>query len=510
MKKMLARLVALGSVITMLAGCSGSSAPAESPAPENNTPAASGEAVDGWLPIGTPESPVTVKIMVKDVLPTEENVIAMCAAIEEKMASHGQYVKLEYQEPPSGSYATALPLAVRTGEVDADLIYFQGGGDLAISQEGLLEDLTPYIEASTYVKSAMFPLNQARMENYPYLLWLSPPRTASPVMRKDWAEQLENYPKVLEDPTVENYTALFTEMKDKGLVQYAWTLDDSTNLGEGNLRRINSMFNQAFGVETTLVKQDGKWVFARTTEAEKNKLAYYAELYAAGLLDPEYLTNTWDVMEQKFYEGNAGIAAGTAGGVIQIYNDKMSAVNNTELVVLPPAKGVAQGYSATDVNKEDRGIAIHVDSEVKDAAFAILEFMASPEGRVIDLCGIEGIHHNIEDGQLVFTDKRPEWWPRFWETANNFPTEPALAQPLFSEAAQTSLDFANQYFKEDVMVIIPEELAPQWDAMKVLYDEYSADIVRGIKPIDAFDEFVQKWNAAGGDAFAEYLATQLD
>lgn len=58
-------------------------------------------------------------------------------------------------------------------------------------------------------------------------------------------------------------------------------------------------------------------------------------------------------------------------------------------------------------------------------------------------------------------------------------------------------------------MLIPEELAPQWDAMKSLYDEYSADIIRGTKPISAFDEFVTKWNQAGGDKFAEYLKEKL-
>ena len=45
--------------------------------------------------------------------------------------------------------------------------------------------------------------------------------------------------------------------------------------------------------------------------------------------------------------------------------------------------------------------------------------------------------------------------------------------------------------------------------MKLLYDEYSADFVRGVKPLSEFDDFVAEWNAAGGDAFSEYLAGVL-
>lgn len=520
MKKRIAWLLVLVVALSVMAGCGGGTAPASSAADQNTTsaaPSSTSEDVapaanvdsDGWPAIGSADAPVPVKIVIKDVLPTEEDVIAMAETIETKMASHGQYVDLEFIEPPAGTYGEALPLAVRTGEMEADIIYFQGG-DLVIAQEGLLEDLTPYIQNSTYIKELMSPANATRTENYPYLLWLAPARVQIPVMRADWASQLESYEKLLADPTVDNYYNLFKEMKDKGLVEFAITADDANNQGEGNMTRLNSIFNQAFGVTATIVQQDGKWVFSRATQAEKDKLEFYAKLYAEGLLDPEYLTNTWDVLEQKFYEGRAGIIAGGVGATTQIYANKMSSTQGTDLVVLPPAKGVGFAYRAIDVTREDRGLAINIDSQNKDAAWAVLEFMASPEGRIIDKCGIEGKHHNIENGQIVFTEAFPEWWSRFWETTNNFASDPPLAQPIYVESAQASLDMANQYYAEDVNVLIPDELAPQWDAMKTLYDEYSADVIRGIQPISSFDQFVQDWNAAGGDAFSEYLATVLN
>lgn len=506
MKKSIALLLAMTMAATAFTGCGSSANTASGTASEpQSAPTGSGP----WPEIGSKDAPVTVKVLIKDVLPTEEDVIAMCDVVEKKMADHGQYIDLQFVEPPAGSYATALPLAMRTGDIDADIIYFQGGGDLAISQEGLLEDLTSYIEGSTYVKDLMLPVNEARMKNYPYLLWLAPARTYVPVMRKDLTEKLDSYDALVKDPTIDNYHALFTEMKAKGLVQYAITADDSNNAGEGNMRRLNAFFNQAFGVSATLVKENGRWAFSRATEAEKKKLEFYATLYKEGLLDPEYLTNTWDVLEQKFYEGKAGIISGTIGDVVQIYNNKMSSTTGSDLVVLPPAKGVAQGFQAVDVTKEERGFGINIDSKNKAAAWAFLEFMASPEGRIIDKCGIEGKHYNVENGKIVFTVKYPEWWSRIWVTTNKFDPEPPLARPVYTEAAQSSLDLANQYYVEDVNVLIPEELAPQWDAMKSLYDEYSADIIRGTKPISAFDEFVTKWNQAGGDKFAEYLKEKL-
>lgn len=500
MKKTLALLMATAMTASTLAGCGGSTKTEETKAAAaENGAAASSE----WPAIGTADKPVTVKIMIKDVFPDEEDVVLLRDAIVEKMGGHGQYVDLQFVEPPAGSYSTAVPIAMMNGDIDADLVYFQGG-DLALSQQGLLEDLNPYVEKSTFIKSIMTDVNKKRMENYPYLMWLAPSRIQIPAMRKDWAEQLDSYKVLIEDPTVDNYYNMFKEMKEKGLVEYAMTADGST-------ARFDSMFNQAFGVTGTIVKEDGKWIFSKSSKAEKAKLEFYAKLFKEGLLDPAYQTDTWDVMEQKFYEGKTGIIAGTLPSV-QIYDNKMRSANGeaAELVILPPAKGVAQGYRAEDVTKEERGFAMNVDSENKDAAWAVLEFMASPEGRILDKVGIEGKHYNIENEKIVFTDKWPEWWARVWDTTNNFnPENPALEKPVLTTVGQSALDSLNKYLIQDVNILVPEEMTPQWDAMTGYYNEYSSDIIRGVKTSDAFDEMVTKWNEAGGTDFESVLVEKL-
>lgn len=459
-----------------------------------------------WAPIGAEGAPVTVKIMVKDVFPDEEDVQLLVAAIEEKMAAHGQYIDLQFVDPPAGGYATAVPLAMMNGDLDADIVYFQGG-DLAISQQGLLEDLTEYVASSTYIPGLMTEVNKTRMANYPYLIWLAPSRIQIPAIRGDYAAQLDSFEALMADPTIDNYYAMFKEMMDKGLVEHVFTFDSPSTV----LQRIDTIFNQAFGVTSTVMNVDGKWVFGRATEAEKEKLAFYAKLYAEGIIDPEFVTDTWDTMEQKFYDGKTGIIAGTLSSM-QIYDRKMQSVNGPEsqLIILPPAKGVSQGYRAEDVTKEERGFALNVDSKNKEAAWAVLDFMASPEGRILDKVGIEGKHYNIEDNKIVFTDVWGEWWARFWDTTNNFnPENPSLAQSVLTEVGQSAADYLAKYTVQDINILIPEELSPQWDAMINLYNEYATDVIRGQNTADNFGEFVNKWNQAGGNAFESELAEKL-
>ena len=185
---------------------------------------------------------MTVKVVVKDVFPDEEDVIALCAAINEKMAAQGKYVNVVFAEPPASGYASAMPLAVMNGEVDADIIYFQGG-DKPLADQGLLEDLTPYIAGSTYVKQLMDESNVAKMESYPYLLWLAPPRVSTPVVRTDWLEGVSSYETLVADPTPDNYFAFFKELKEVNGAKYAFTM-------YGDLQKLDAFFNHAFGVTT--------------------------------------------------------------------------------------------------------------------------------------------------------------------------------------------------------------------------------------------------------------------
>jgi len=452
--------------------------------------------------IGEPGKPVTVTYLCKDVDPITdaEQLGLLEKAIEEGMAKQGTYIDVVILSAPTGSYATVVPIAYRTGQINPDLIYFQGN-DQPLAQEGLLEDLTPYVEKSVNVKAIMGDHTKAAMKNYPYLMWLAPARVQIPVMRSDWFAKLKSGKALLENPTVDNYYAFFKEIKESGMAKWAITTD-------GGILKLDSVFNHAFGLTATIVKENSTWVYSNATQASRDKLAFYAKLYKEGLLDNEYVTKTWETMEQSFYEGSAAFVSGTAGDVVNVYNNKMKETQGVDLFVLPPAKGVSQAYQSIDVTKESRGFAINSDSKVKDAAWALLEYMAGPEGRKLDKLGLEGIHYNVEGGKYVLTKQFPSWWAKFWPTMNGLDTSTVVGEVL-SQPAIDSLDAAAKYFAADTNVLLPEDLLPAKDAMDKLYREYSTDIIRGVRPISDFDEFVAKWNAAGGTKISEYLATVL-
>ena len=500
----------LALMILVLSACAGMGGapqqePAPAPTPQQQAPAAADPAApaeaatDG---IGSPDAPVHVTVLFRD--PVDEEA-AIIRAIEEGMARQGNFVTIEFLEPPAGNYNEVVPIAFRTGTINPDILWFQAG-HLPLGQEGLFEDLTPYIANSYHVRTMLEPHSIARLESFPYMLFLAPIRIQVPVIRTDWLNQLESGSALLADPTVDNWLELMRELVSSGLADYAITID-------GNMQRLDSIFNHAFGVTGSFMRDsDGNWISSMISDAERDKLAFFAQLYAEGLLDPEFITNDWQVMEQRFYGGEVGIIAGGAGAVTQIYNDRMVELHGPEasLTLLPPARGVGHALRSLDVTMEDRGFVINRDSPqyVKDAAFAIFEFMASPEGRILDLVGIEGMNYEVVDNMIDITNIRMH--PVFWHTINNLEAHmPFRDGNPFEGAFMESIRLTQDYFHPDTNIILPAEFMPIWDSLLSSYREFVVDVIRGLRSADDMDALREQWNAFGWPDVQAWLNENL-
>jgi len=450
-------------------------------------------------------TPVTITAVIKDMSADDEVSVKFLETVSSAVSKQlGREVHIELAPISEGTYSESMSLLIQSGEIP-DLMYFQGGDYQFSITQGILEDLTPYIEGSTYIKAMMQSYNQERMANYPYLLWLSPDRIKVPLIRQDWLDATESGAALLENPTPENYKAFFTELKEKYNLTAAYTVP-------GDITELDTVFNQAFGVTQSWIKEGDSYVYSKVSSAEKEKLAYYVDLYNEGLLDNEWLIKTWETKESAFYNGEVAVISGTEGSVVNVYNSKQVNQNgeNAKLAVLPPAKGVSQGYTPSDVSKESRGWAISAYAENKDVVFAILEYMASPEGQILDKLGYQGEHYNVENDEYVLTDKISEWWPRFHESIATFDTKLSAKTPYYSEAANNSLAMVNQYMSFDNAFVMPDDYSTNWDGCTMLYNEYAADVICGNSSIDEFDDFVAKWNELGGAEITEYVNTILE
>ncbi len=434
---------------------------------------------------------INIRIAAKDFSPSEPVNIEHLRNIEAGFEAYsGKKIALELMAIPEGAYAEKLNLMLLGGDMP-DLIYFQGG-DEVISKQGLLTDLGPYVADSEVMQNALMDFNKQRMANYPYLLWLAPPRARTAVVREDWFNEVGG--KIPE--TIEDYYSMFTAIKANHPDAYVMT-------DTGNTVRMDFTFNQAFGNTANWVMENGAYVYNKTSSYEKDKLEFYSRLYAEGLLDADYVTTKWDTMEDKLYTGKVAMVYGTAGIVLDIYNTKLMENQGVGVVPLPPAKGIGRGYAVSSA-KETRGWAISALSENPDVVFEVLEYMATDEGQFLDRYGIEGTHYVMEGDTVVFTEEKANWWPRFHEVMGwDAPT------PLMGEAGDKGWEYIQKYAVSDPDFPIPEEMSPTWDALENLYKEYSFKIITGEIGIDGFDDYVTEWYRLGGDDVTEYANEML-
>ncbi len=445
----------------------------------------------------------TIRLVSKDLLSSNPPDVAHIERIEEALRAQGTDLDIQIVDLPSSGYADALGTMLLSGDIP-DLIYFQGG-DAKMADQGILEDLNPWIEQSPNLKAALWPHNVERLSNYPYLLYIFPPRAPQPVVRKDWLDQLGMAPP----QTVEEYEAFFRAIHEADLDgdgtpgnTYGVTTAENTN-------ELDSIFNQAFGITGTWMQDEaGEWVHARTTTQERDKIAWYAKLAAEGLYDKEYVTSKFDVKEDKFYTGRAGVIFGSSAEVIDIYGGKMRQAHpgeDIELALLPiPSGPGGQGLQAVDVSKEARGFAISSLSEHKAEVAKLLDFVASTEGQMLDRMGFEGEEYTKDGDSYAITDKMSTWYARFFAAANFTPPV-----EWKSEAAQQSLENVQTWFKPDNAFVWPAEYAADLDATENVYRAWVYKFISGEAPMEQWDQFVAEWKAAGGERLNQYARTVL-
>ncbi|MGL4383074.1 MAG: extracellular solute-binding protein [Bacilli bacterium] len=448
------------------------------------------------------DSKYTIRVVMKDVTPSNPDSIAYFDYIKAGVKKEFNHdVEFELVELPQGNYSEKLNLMLMSNDIP-DLIYFQGG-DLEIANQGVLEDLNPYLDKAQYLNDHLYEHNKARLKNYPYLLYARPLATKVPVISKNLFDSLPSKDAFILDPSIDNYYQLLSEAKQAlGESSYAITI-------ASNLDEIDNIFNMAFGNTSTWVLQDGKYVYSKITNSEKEKLKFYHKLYENKLLDPNFMNTNWETKENAFYKKEVAIISGGSGAVVNVYNNKMMAATNEELIVLPPAKGIAQGYGASDITKEQRGFAISSSAKDKQVVFDVLDYMASPDGQMLDLYGLQDKHYQVEDEKLKLTKDHIMHYPLFWEIDNFIPMYDYY-DSIYSNASIESKKISQSFYQEDINIILDESIITKWDSINNLYNEFSIDVITGAKSIDEFDNYVKEFYKLGGQELEDYANQKIN
>lgn len=445
--KILALIMAAAMLLGLLGACSGtetpkepetpvseapaSQAPAESEAPEAAEPAEDAaepqeDAPEAEAPQGDVRDLTTVMTNVYTLPISEEtitySIYSLWVPVLAQLANgHDESyvlkeleartnVHLEWSLHSTETSTEDFNLMVLSGEW-CDLIEgggesYTGGADAAVEEDFIL-DITEYItedqmpnftalyNANSDVRKALIT-NNGYIAGFPKLLFTPEGTPGGMVARKDWMDELG-----LDIPTTyDDYHEMLTAFKNEKGATNALLIPYS-----GYLSTIWEGYGVAgFAADSFFVK-DGVVNYAAMESNFNELVTMFAEWYAEGIIDPDYITRT------TTRDADASLIMSNAAG---IWDSSVMQINVTEtqggfpLQAIPKPLKDEKGTDFLQKSSEtwiDKSYSLSVTCHDIDTLVKYIDYLYSVDGSFLCNFGTEGdTFYYDENGEPVLTD----------------------------------------------------------------------------------------------------------
>ncbi|GHU81326.1 sugar ABC transporter permease [Clostridia bacterium] len=328
-------------------------------------------------------------------------------------------VKVEFQHPPVGSASEQFNLLVASNSLP-DLVTYgwagvQGGPGAFIKDEVIIAlnepigkwapNLTQFLEENEEVRK------QQEMDDGTYYVFPAVygdrdlACSQGPVIRLDMYEQmgftLEDAPS-----TIDGWTELLRQVKD---------FDFGGNkvsplfiAGKGQLDGA-PMFLGAWGIRQEFYKDGDTIKFGGIQPEYKEFLTLFKQWYDEGILDPESLTGTAKIQDDKMAEDKIFMINGSMGNSITRYTAMMRPGNEKFRLYPLPYPTLVEGGPLPEIQEANAftggGVAITTGCKYVKEAVKMLDYDYSEDGHVLSNWGVEGVtFEKGADGLNKYTD----------------------------------------------------------------------------------------------------------
>lgn len=495
--KLWSLVLAISLMLAVLAGCSGNTA--KNTASENKEQTSAGQ--QNGSTAQKDEKPYEFDWMYQWIreLPPDNDPIKQ---IIEKDTN----TKFNVIIPPPNEYAEKVQVTVASGKYP-ELIQFMGGMDWkTLAQQGAFMPVDDLLQYGPNLQK-IIPKENWDLVKMDGKTWGVPLlNVRNPVqmfVRLDWIEELglgdgwEDKLGSEDSKTIDDFYKVLKAFKEKKNATY-------TGSGIGGL---NPLFG-AFGVmpSNDFYIKDGDDVVRSTQHPRmKEALTWIHKLYVEGLIDPEFITNKTEQLNNKAVQGAAGMLFDIWNVPFRLdtqYNIKQLDPKAKWVRINPP-KG-PEGYSYMTGDGRIMDGVFMISSKAKDPKRLIqfLDYLINGKGYEVSQFGIEGTHFVRENGKVKFTEAgkaewvavygkmRHIWDPDFWyakydkyaenleDAAKENPALPNVAEAFTPGPVwkQYGADL-NRYEQEMLLKFITgEEPLSKWDEyVKTAKETYHAD-----------------------------------
>ncbi len=505
LKRFLAGSIALMLVGSMLLGGCSEETPVTEPGSQGDeSPASSEELPD----------PITYEIFLNTSAPNyPEDGGKAKAIILEGFEKHGApNVNYKVTMASGQEYTTKLNSLAAANDLP-DL--FQITSELIdmFYSQGLLMDVTDYLEASPNIISSIqpkdleavkidgrvyaWPGGQYERENSPY----NAPTTGCMLYRSDWAEKLGIDPPETLDEFHDMLVAFTTEDPDGNGQDDTYGMGGNNDLTYGGF----PMVFGAYGVNPSFFHlRDGKLVQGYLLPETKEAIGVLAQWYAEGLIDPDFLVTEPTATMEKFIGSKIGVVG---MDYFQLnptnanYKSFYQANPDGEFTALAPVTGPEgkSGWAETLSAYSDMR-AVSSQCEDPERLFKMIDWTADPSeegGFNFITYGVEGENYTYDeetnhielswgaDEQHAYGTSHPLQWHKLIDRRWMIPE---------------IIDVAIQVGEETIPNDYPKHLPimDEYPELPQLFEQYFTQILTGALPLDAYDDFIEEYLAKGG------------
>ena len=409
---------------------------------------------------------------------------------------------------------------------------YPGGPDKAIEEKLILPlndyieekapNLSKYFKEHPEVKKACMT-DDGKIYMFPFVrgdksLLIS----YGPMVRQDWLEDLGlPLPETMDD-----WYNMLKAFKTEKHAETPLTMNGYEFLG----------FVGAYGAPRNFFIDDAGMV--KYGPIEENYLAFLKEMnkwYSEGLLDRNFTGSDAKIVDSSILNGKAGATTGSLGGGLGKWmsaaTEEGYALVGTKHPVLH--KGEKSQYSCEQNVVPGLGASISGSCKNIDAAFKVLDYAYSEEGKMLYNFGIEGESYEMVDG-----------YPKYTEKIVNNPDGEPMAQILSMYVRSTALgpfvqdpryyeQYAGKDYQQDALKkwcdtdcakhLLPllsltaeesKEYAAIMNECKTYEDENTIAFITGTKSFDEWDSYLEQMKVLGidkalkiqQDAYERYLS----
>lgn len=347
-------------------------------------------------------------------------------------------------------------------------------------------------------------------------------------VRDDWCRQLDL--DVTQIDTPEEFHDMLSRFKKELNVEIPMTITAD------NLKELleYGVITSPFDLVTRDVYQvDGKVHIGYAEPQYRDVLAYLNQLYAEGLLDPNFSTTDKATVTANMLSGTSGVSAGALGGGIGTWLQTNRDVEDYSLaglhnLVKNDGEKSMYGFYKTDVI--GKTAVITTSCKNRELAAQFLNYGYTDAGHMTYVFGIEGESYTMENGEPVYTDyimKNPDGltvkkaMSEYTLSWDNGPFVQDIRQK-----EQTGTSFPAQldaweiwddttvadYFLPKI-AIAQEDLA-EYSSLKsdiaTYVNEMTIKFVRGTESLDNFDAYLANLESMGVNRLIEIIQAATD